>query len=65
LPVNTQAMLIRHYEQVGGLPRPRTLFRCLLKAGKHRRLDFGISFYQRLQGRSDEALLSGNLPDRA
>jgi hypothetical protein len=25
-------------------------------------LDFGISFYQRLQGKSDEALLSGNLP---
>jgi len=64
LPVNTQAMLMRHYEQVGEFAKAEDALFSILEAKAENTgvLDFGISFYRRLQGRSDEALLAGNLP---
>jgi hypothetical protein len=64
LPTATQAMLMRYYEQAGEFGRAEDALFSIVEAEPENAaaIDFGISFYQRLQGKSDEVLLNGNLP---
>ena len=64
LPLETQALLMQHYERSGEFAKAEdALFSMLeVEPGNAGLMDFGVSFYERLQGRSDAALASGNLP---
>jgi len=64
LPFQTQGLLMQHYERTGEFAKAEdALFAMLeLESNNVALLDFGISFYQRLQGQSDAALAEGNLP---
>jgi hypothetical protein len=64
LPVNTNAMLMRHYERTGEFAKAEdTLFGMVdAEPDQVELLDFGRSFYQRLLELSDDALTVGNLP---
>ncbi len=64
LPLSTQAMLMQHYERLGEFAKAEdALFAMLeLEPNNPGLLSFGISFYRRLQGQSDDALTQGNLP---
>jgi hypothetical protein len=64
LPLSTEAMLMRFYEQTGQFARAEdSLFAMLeLEPANPSLLDFGLSFYQRLESRSDSVLAEGDLP---
>jgi hypothetical protein len=64
LPFQTQGLMMQHYERTGEFAKAEdALFAMLeIEANNPALLDFGISFYQRLQGQSDAALIEGNLP---
>jgi hypothetical protein len=64
LPAWTQAALMHHYEQSGAFAKAEdALFDLLDTApGSGEAIDFGMAFYERLLGRTDEALVNGNLP---
>lgn len=64
LPLNTNAMLMRHYEQAGEFARAEDALFGVMDAGPDRieLLDFGAAFYRRLLELSDGALTAGNLP---
>jgi hypothetical protein len=64
LPLSTQARLMQHYERAGEFARAEdALFAMLDEAPDNPALaEFGIAFYQRLQGQSDAGLAAGNLP---
>jgi hypothetical protein len=64
LPMTTQVMLMRHFEQSGEFGRAEDALFSMLEAEPENSalLDFGISFYERLQGKTDNALQEGNLP---
>jgi hypothetical protein len=64
LPLNTSVILMRHYEQASEFAKAEdTLFTMLdSEPANVELLDFGIVFYQRLLGLSDDALAVGNLP---
>ena len=64
LPFQTQGLLMQHYERTGEFAKAEdALFAMLeLEPDSPGLVDFGISFYQRLQGQSDGALSEGNLP---
>jgi hypothetical protein len=64
LPTRTQAMLMHHYERTGQFAKAEdALFSILDGEPAHEQLlQFGLAFYERLQGQSDAALLAGNLP---
>jgi hypothetical protein len=62
LPARTQAMLMYHYERCGLFAKAEDALFALLdtNTGNADGLDFGIAFYERLRGRSDSALATGN-----
>ena len=64
LPLETEAMLMQHYERLGDFAKAEdALFAMLeLQPQNQRALDFGFAFYERLRGQSDAALAAGNLP---
>lgn len=64
LPVNTNAMLMRHYERTGEFAKAEDALFGMVDAepDKVEVLDFGRLFYQRLLGMDDAALTAGNLP---
>lgn len=64
LPITTRAMLMQHYERIGDFARAEDMLFSMVEDEPDNRelLDFGISFYQRAQRQSDEALVLGNLP---
>jgi len=64
LPFPTQGLLMEHYERTGEFAKAEdTLFAMLdVEPNNPGLLEFGISFYQRLQRQSDAALSEGNLP---
>lgn len=64
LPTRTQAMLMHHYERTGQFAKAEdALFAILDAEPAHvQLLEFGLAFYERLQGQADAALNAGNLP---
>jgi hypothetical protein len=64
LPVATSAVLMEHYERTGQFAKAEdALFAILDKEPDNSAaVDFGISFYERLQRQSDSRLAEGNLP---
>jgi tetratricopeptide (TPR) repeat protein len=66
LTLETNAMLMRHYEQAGDYAKAEdALFNMLDAEPKNTELlDFGIGFYERLLRLDNETLELGNLPRR-
>lgn len=64
LAIRTLALLMEHYERTGQFGKAEDAFFGILDAQPNdtEALDFGIAFYERLNGRSDAALVEGNLP---
>jgi hypothetical protein len=64
LPVETNAMLMQHYERTGEFAKAEdALFAMLEAEPKNPRLiKFGIAFYRRLELQNDASLETGNLP---
>jgi hypothetical protein len=64
LPLETQALLMQHYERSGQFAKAEDALFAMLEAepGNTGLVEFGVSFYKRLQVQSDAALASGNLP---
>ncbi len=64
LPLITQARLMEHYERVGAFGKAEDTLFAMLEAepNEPKLLDFGISFYHRLETQSDAKLAEGNLP---
>jgi hypothetical protein len=64
LPFQIQGLLMQHYERTLEFAKAENaLFAMLdLEPNNAGLVDFGISFYERLQGQSDAALAEGNLP---
>jgi len=64
LPLNTNVMLMRHFEQTGEFAKAEdTLFVMLeTEPSNPELLNFGTAFYQRLLQLSDDTLAAGNLP---
>lgn len=64
LPLTTQAMLMQHYERIGEFGKAEDVFLAMLDDDPTNPVlvNFGTSFYRRLQSLSDEALKQGNLP---
>jgi hypothetical protein len=64
LPLETQALLMQHYERSGQFAKAEDALFAMLEAepGKAGLVAFGVVFYERLQGQSDAALATGNLP---
>jgi tetratricopeptide (TPR) repeat protein len=64
LPMRTYALLMHHYERTGQFAKAEDAFYHLLEGKPDSReiMDFGISFYERLQNQSNSALEEGNLP---
>jgi hypothetical protein len=64
LPLETQALLMQHYERSGEFAKAEDALFAMLEAepGNAGLVNFGASFYKRLQGQSDAALAAGNLP---
>jgi hypothetical protein len=63
LPTKTNAMLMRHHELAGEFAKAEdTLFAiAAAEPPDAELLEFGAAFYQRVLGKSDAALLAGNL----
>jgi Family of unknown function (DUF6483) len=64
VPLETQAFLMQHYERSGEFAKAEDALFAMLEAepGKAGLVEFGASFYARLQGQNDAALVAGNLP---
>ena len=64
IPFATQGLLMEHFERTGEFAKAEDrLFSMLHEARNQPELiNFGISFYRRMQTQSDDALLMGNLP---
>jgi len=64
LPVETEVLLMEHYETTGQFDRAENALHVILQADPNNSeaRDFGIEFYERLQQQSDERLAAGNLP---
>jgi hypothetical protein len=64
LPVTTSALLMEHYERTGQFAKAEDALYGILEAQPDNRpaVEFGISFYERLQRQSDARLEEGNLP---
>jgi len=64
LPLQTQAMLMEHYERDGEFGKAEDSLFAMLEAepGNAEILNFGIAFYERLSHQTDAALAEGNLP---
>jgi uncharacterized protein DUF6483 len=66
LPLQTQALLMQHFEGTGQLAKAEdALYRMLEIEPKNPAIvEFGITFYQRLGSQSEARLAAGNLPRR-
>ena len=64
LPLATQARLMQHYERAGEFGKAEDSLFAMLEAepGEKKLLEFGLSFYRRLENQTDDALAAGNLP---
>ena len=64
LPLETQTLLMRHYERSGEFAKAEDALFAALEAEPEKAglVDFGVSFYERLRGQSDASLAAGNLP---
>lgn len=64
LPVQTSALLMEHYERTGQFAKAEDALFAILDAepDNSAAVDFGISFYERLQRQDDVRLAEGNLP---
>ena len=64
LSFQTHGLLMQHYERTGEFAKAEDALYAMLELepGNPALLDFGISFYQRLQGQQDTVLEEGNLP---
>jgi hypothetical protein len=64
LPLSTQAMLMQRYERTGEFARAEDALYTMLEEQPDNLdlVNFGITFYRRLQLQSDTALAAGNLP---
>src|SRR5262245_60754179 len=64
LPFQSQCLLMQHYERTGEFAKAENALLAMLDLEPNNPglVEFGISFYQRLQGQSDAALSEGNLP---
>ena len=64
LPLETQVLLMQHYERSGEFAKAEDALFAMLETepGNTRLLEFGVSFYERLQRQSDASLAAGNLP---
>jgi hypothetical protein len=64
LPLRTQALLMQHYERTGEFGKAEDALFAIVEAepGNAAVVELGTAFYERLQRRSDAALVAGNLP---
>ena len=64
LPLETQALLMQHYERSGQFAKAEDALFAMLEAEPRKAglVEFGVAFYERLQGQSDASLAAGNLP---
>lgn len=64
IPMNTHGMLMQHYERCGEFAKAEDALFAMIEEQPDNLglLNFGVSFYQRLQSKSDSALNAGNLP---
>jgi hypothetical protein len=64
LPLETQALLMQHYERSGQFAKAEDALFAMLEAEPANAglVEFGVSFYKRLQSQSDANLAAGNLP---
>ena len=64
LPLRTLAMLMQHYEHIGEFAQAEDALFAMLDAEPDNPaiVEFGITFYKRLQSQSDAALTEANLP---
>jgi hypothetical protein len=64
LPLTTQAMLMQHYERLGEFAKAEDALFSMIEAQPDNLglLNFGVSFYHRLNDIGDQALTAGNLP---
>lgn len=64
LPLNTNAMLMRHFAQTGEFAKAEDALFAMVEteASNPDLLNFGTAFYQRLLHLSDDTLSAGNLP---
>ena len=64
LPVQTNGLLMEHYERSGQFGKAEDALFAILEAEPNNStaVEFGISFYERMQRQSDARLMDGNLP---
>jgi hypothetical protein len=64
LPPRTHAMLMQHHERTGEFAKAENALFAMLDAEPDNGeiVEFGLSFYRRMQGQSDVALAEGALP---
>ena len=64
LPLESQARLMQHYERLGEFGKAEDMLFSMVEDSPENNdlLEFGIAFYERLRGRSEDALAAGNLP---
>jgi hypothetical protein len=64
VPLEIQALLMQHYERSGQFGKAEDALFAMLEAepGNTGLVEFGVSFYERLQGQDDASLEAGNLP---
>jgi hypothetical protein len=64
VPTQTSVLLMEHYEQTGQFGKAEDALFAILDGDVDHEvaLNFGISFYERLLGKSDAQLADGNLP---
>jgi hypothetical protein len=64
LPLETEAMLMQHYELAGDFAKAEDRLFAMLdgEPGNLRLLEFGLAFYRRLEAHSDATLAEGGLP---
>ncbi len=64
MPAHTSAVLMEHYERTGQFGKAEDALYSILESDVDNdlALNFGVSFYERLQGLTDAQLADGNLP---
>jgi len=64
VPVQTRALLMEHYERTGQFGKAEDALFAILDAepSNPMAVEFGVSFYERMQRQSDGRLMDGNLP---
>ena len=64
LPLQTQGRLMEHYERAQEFGKAEDALFAMIEAepGNRAIVEFGIVFYERLAGHSDDSLKEGNLP---